>query len=371
MNLAEINKRIVDRSDLFYWQAERRVTEEEAAMLWKDRHSRIKNSQLIYKVNECLIDDKCVSIDDVDPKKQEANGSVNSNRVGHLQSGKKVIIRCHPYGVENGYFYVESLVANMLVQHGLPAYHTYAIHDCENENDCAFQVIERIDGTNIENFLKENPHKEPQLVYEMGRTMAQIHKIKVDGFGPFSNELAKKYILKGVHKSLYDSVLAGLDFDLQTLVKYDILTQEKAQQFKKLFENSKNLLSCKQAVLVHNDFADWNLLTDGQTVNGILDFDECVASDPVTDIACWSLFFKPERLKYFLNGYFSIAKRPDNFEEKFQLLKLRYSLSKMTLRTRRYTYEPTEFMKNMIKVGKQSLLDGEKFFELENEPHKQ
>lgn len=364
MNLKEVNKKIIDRSDLFYWQAERRITEQEAADIWKDRHAAIKNDELLNAVNKALVGEKCISIEEVDPNKQEANGSVNSNRIGHLESGKKVIIRCHPRGVKNGYFYVESLAAKLLAEYEIPTYRTYAIHDCENENDCAFQVIERIDGINIENFLKEHPEKEQKLVFEMGKTMANIHKIKIGGFGPFNNELAKKGILKGIHNSLYESVLAGLDFDLETLVKHNVLTAEKAKQHKELFVASKELLSCKQGVLVHNDFADWNLLTDGKTVNGVLDFDECVGSDPVTDIACWSLFFKPERLKVFLEGYFSIAEKPKNFEQKFQLLKLRYSLSKMTLRTRRYSYEQSDFMKNMIEVGKESLRAGEQYFGL-------
>lgn len=256
MNLAEVNKKIVDRSDLFYWQAERRVTEQEAAEIWKDRHAAIKNDELLKAVNKALVGEKCVSIDEVDPEKQEANGSVNSNRIGYLANGKKVIIRCHPRGVKNGYFHVESLAANLLAEHGLPTYHTYAIHDCENENDCAFQVIERIDGINIENFLQAHPEKEQKLVFEMGKTMANIHKIKVEGFGPFDNELAKKGILKGVHNTLYESVLAGLDFDLETLVRHNVLTAEKAKQHKDLFVASKELLSCKQGVLVHNDMAD-------------------------------------------------------------------------------------------------------------------
>lgn len=364
MELKDINKRIIDRSDLFYWQAERRVTEQEAADIWKDRHAAIKNDELLKAVNKVLIGEKCVSIDEVDPNTQEANGSVNSNRIGYLESGKKVIIRCHPRGVENGYFYVESLVAKFLSEYGLPTYKTYAIHDCENETDCAFQVIQRIDGYNIDNFLQAHPEKEQKLVFEMGKTMANIHKIKVEGFGPFDNKLAKNGVLKGVHSSFYKSVLAGLDFDLETLVKHNVLTVERAKQHKDLFVASKELLSCKQGVLVHNDFADWNLLTDGQKVNGILDFDECVGSDPVTDIACWSLFFKPERLKVFLNGYFSIEKKPNNFDKKFQLLKLRYSLAKMTLRTRRYSYEQSDFMKKMIEVGKESLRAGERYFGL-------
>ncbi len=362
MDLKSINKRIVDRKDVFYWQAERKISEEEAGEIWKDRHAGIKNDELVKDVNSSLKNDECVSIDEVDPNKQEINGSVNSNRVGHLKSGKDVIIRCHPKGVENGYFYVESLVAKLLIENGLPSYHTYAIHDCEGKDDCAFQVIEKIKGTVVEWFLKDHPEQEKNIVFEIGKTMAQIHKVKVDGFGPFDNKLAKSGKLKGIHNSFYDSVVAGLEYDLETLAKYAVISQEKANGFRKLFSKENPLLQCNQAVLVHNDFADWNMLTDGKKINGIIDLDECVASDPVTDIACWSLFFKPERLQKFLNGYFSVAKKPSDFDDKFQLLRLRYSLSKMTLRTRRYTYEKSDFMKNMIETGKQHLNDGAKYF---------
>ena len=36
----------------------------------------------------------------------------------------------------------------------------------------------------------------------------------------------------------------------------------------------------------------------------------------------------------------------------------------MTLRTRRYSYEQSDFMKKMIEVGKESLRAGEQYFGL-------
>ena len=36
MNLNEINQRISDRSDCFYWQTDRKISAEEAAMIWKN-----------------------------------------------------------------------------------------------------------------------------------------------------------------------------------------------------------------------------------------------------------------------------------------------------------------------------------------------
>ena len=111
-----------------------------------------------------------------------------------------------------------------------------------------------------------------------------------------------------------------------------------------------------------NDVLGDDKLTDGKDVTGILDWDECVAGDAISDIACWSTFFKPERLENFLEGYWQVADKPADFQERFELLRLRYILSKMTLRLRRYTWEQTDFMREKIEAGKVHLAQSMEFF---------
>lgn len=368
-NLNEINTRISDRSDCFYWQTDRKISVEEAAMIWKDRHSAITNEELIDKINSELQDYKLVYIKPFDENAQTSLGNVNSIRIGVLESGKEVIIRCHPKGVRNGYFYVESLAAKIALENGLPAYKTYCIHELGSEDDISYQVIEKLDGDTVQFSLKENPEREEQLVYEMGKTMAKLHKIKVNGFGPFDNEQAKNGNLKGLHKSLKDSINAGLEENLERLVKYNILTKEVADKMKKLFDNNA-LLNSDTSVLIHNDFADWNLLTDGNTITGVIDWDECVAGNPIQEIACWSTFFDPERITPFLKGYFSETLVYDHFDEMFQLMRLRYTISKMALRVKRYTYEQTPFLKSMIEKGEKHLEELSEIFSLTDQNKK-
>lgn len=365
MNLKEINERISDRSECFYWQTDRKISAEEAGMIWKDRHSAITNDELLEKINKQLVNEKLAFIKPLDLEAQTSLGNVNSIRIGVLESGEEVIIRCHPKGVKNGYFYAESLAAKIALENGIPAYKTYCIHELENENDISYQVIEKLDGDTVQFALKNNPLKEEKLVFEMGKTMAKLHKTKTVGFGPFDNELAKSGKLVGRHSSLKESISAGLDENLERLVKYEVLTLEMADKMKRLFEDN-DLLNSDISVLVHNDFADWNLLTDGNTITGVIDWDECVAGNPIQEIACWSTFFDPERIKPFLEGYFSETKMYDNFEETFQLMRLRYTISKMALRTKRYTYEKTEFLKGMIEKGTKHLEELAKIFHLKD-----
>lgn len=370
INLEEINNRICDRSDCFYWQTDRKISVEEAALIWKDRHSAITNEELFNKINSELKEDRLKYIEPFDINAQTSVGNVNSIRVGVLESGKKVVIRCHPKGVKNGYFYSESLASKVALENGIPAYKTYIIHDLNDSNDISYQVIEMLPGDSIEFYLEKYPDMENQLVYEMGKTMARLHKIKVDGFGPFDNEEAKKGHLVGTFKTLHDSINAGLDENLDRLVKYNILSKEVTVRIKTFFEENP-LLESNESVLVHNDFADWNLLTDGNTVSGVIDWDECVGGHPIQEIACWSTFFDPERIEPFLKGYYSETKKPDNFEELFQLFRLRYTISKMALRIKRYTYEQTPFMKSMIEKGEKHLKELIKIFKLEAENKKQ
>jgi aminoglycoside phosphotransferase (APT) family kinase protein len=364
LNLEEINRKIADRSDVFYWQTDRAVEPREAGEIWADRHRYFTDQQLVEALNSSLEEDKLVGVEPLDLEAQTNLGNVNSVRVGKLTSGKEVILRCHPRGVQNGYFHVEATASSIAKSSGLPSFNTLAVHDFEGHNDFAFHVLEKLPGTAIKKWLEANPDDEAKLMTQAGRMMARLHQIKVSGYGPFDNDLAKDGILQGMHGSFAESVRAGLTFNLDVLQREGILTHDQSVKIDKIFEDDNPLLQSDQAVLVHNDFADWNLLTDGNDITGILDWDECVASDPVSDIACWSTFFEPERLAGFLDGYWQVAEKPANFNDKFELMRLRYVLSKMTLRIRRYSWEPSESMKEKIRVGKLHLADSLTFFEV-------
>ncbi len=364
LDLNEINKHIADRSNVFYWQTDRAVEPEEAGQIWADRHRYFSDDEIIEKVNSILTDEKLASIIPFDPNSQTNLGNVSSVRIGVLESGKDVIIRCYPKGVTNGYFDVEAAAAHLVKQAGLPSYETVAIHDFEGGEDFAFHVLEKLPGAAIQKWLEAHPEDESQLVGKLGTMMARLHQVEVNGFGPFDNNKAREGTLEGLHSTYAIALRAGLEFNLDTLVKLDVVSTDQKQAMGDLFSDDNALLKVDKSVLIHNDFADWNLLTDGKDVTGIIDWDECVGGDPVSDIACWSTFFEPERLEAFLKGYWQVAEKPGDFQDKFVLLRLRYTLSKMTLRLRRYTWAPTDEVKMRIESGKVHLKQSLKYFGL-------
>jgi Ser/Thr protein kinase RdoA (MazF antagonist) len=350
--LERVNRKIADRTDVFYWQTDRAITPQEAETIWADRHSYFSDQDIVQAVNAELSEDKLDQLEPLDRNSQTSLGNINSVRVGSLASGKAVVIRCHPRGVQNGYFYAEAAAAKQALDAGLPAYRTLAIHELNNEDDFSFQVCEKLAGTSMAFWLRDHPDDEAKLTHDIGVKMARLHQIQVDGFGPFDNTKAKQDQLAGLHSSYGKFVRSGLAFNLSELVKRAILNDTQAKAVDKLLREDHPLLSCRQAVLIHNDMADWNVVTDGTEITGLLDWDECVGGDPVTDIACWSTFFDPSRLEGMLKGYWTVAQKPADFDEKFELLRLRYVISKMTLRTRRAEWDPSETVREKIEFGK-------------------
>ncbi len=361
IDFKKINNEIADRSDVFYWQTDRKVTPAEAGAIWADRHNYFSDAELFERINSVLANDKLAKLIPYDSGSQTNLGNVSSVRSGVLESGKEVIIRCFPKGIKNGYFHVEKLVADLVKDNGLPTYKTFAVHDLTDPDDLSFHVLEKLNGIALQKHLEAQPQDERELIFKTGAMMAKLNKIEVGGFGPFDNELAKTGKLRGLHSSLESAMNAALDFNLDVLFKEGLLSATQVKSINSLFKGN-DLLKKEKSYLVHNDFADWNVLTDGKEITAILDFDESVGGDPIQDIACWSTFFDLSRLEAFLDGYWSVSQKPNDFIDKFELYRLRYIISKMTLRIRRYNWEKTILMKEKIKIGSIHLGESLKYF---------
>jgi Predicted aminoglycoside phosphotransferase len=363
VDIDSINKRITDRSNAWYWQTGRDISLEEAMGIWTDKHSGINTRELLNLVNQ-KFGTKVVSIFNVEEDSQENLGFVNSVRKGKLADGTEIIIRCHPKGVKNGYFYVESLASNLACNHGLPSYKTYHIHELENRDDISFQIIEKCKGIAVQKWFDSNPQDVDKIMIEAGKTLAKIHEINVPGFGPFDNEQAKKGNLVGIHDSFAKSVRAGLQNSLNVLIDFNVITQEQSEELNKLYSEDSPLLKCDQGVLIHKDFVDWNMLTDGNEITGIVDWDECASGDPVADIASWSSMNPLSRMDKFLQGYFESKLKPELFDEKLQLLSLRCTIDNMALRSQRSQYIESDHLNELIALGKEQMAESFKYFQI-------
>lgn len=356
VNLKDINKRITDRKDVWFWQADLNISFAERQEIWANKHKGITNEELLLLVNRYLKDIPLADIEVYDENSQINLGFVNSVKLGKLTDGKEAIVRCHPRGIKEEYFHVESLIADTISEMGLPTYKTYLIHELEDENDIAFQLIEKCEGVALKKWFEKHPEDVERLTYETGKLLSEFHNIAVSGFGPFDCEQAKKGKIVGVHKDFISSVRAGLTRNLKVLEKYKVLTKIQSKKIDDLFNVNNPLLICEQAVLVHADWVDWNLLTsDGRKISAILDFGDCMGSDPIADIAFWSSRTSLDRIDAFLSGYFENRIKPKDFDDKFKLLSLRCVIMSMATRVQRAEFIKTKFMEDLLNLGKEQL----------------
>lgn len=365
--MAEINAGTIDRTNMFYWQVDRPVTVPEFAEIFMGRHENFDEASVIDAIETALRGTVTKyagsKVENIIGDSDYKSGSVNINRLVKLDHDREIVLKMHPVGLYNGYYNVEAAAMNA-AREFIPTAQVISVRHDAPIGGYDFMLMEKMPGQNMKNYLIGNREVETSLVRDMGRKMASLHQVKVNGFGFFDNDYARSAgKLRGIHATFREHVLAALPENLSVLVGANYLTGSQAKKITQLLTESK-LIGCESPRLLHNDMADWNVLTDGKTLTAILDWDECFAGDPVADVACWSLFFQPERLATFLEGYREIAGFGDDFEDKLHIYRLRYVVSKLSLRHRKSGVQKDNIMAGLIKAGLQALKDESAYFDL-------
>lgn len=339
---------LTDRKHCFYWQTDRILSGALYVTHFLKRHD-IPVAEL-----KRVLRGKRVEI--IAPDAGMNKGNVNIVRKVIID-GNSFVARIHPPGIKNGYFYVEKVALDECAKKQIPAPIVKEIHEAVDERDMDYMLMTVMPGTNMHVYLETDKSAEHTLLFDAGVQMAKIHEISVEKFGSFDNAIAKeKNKLVGLHDNYHDFIWTGLLENLDRLIHFQILDESQKEKIQKVFE-THNFEPLDGPRLIQNDMADWNVLTDGDKLTAVLDWDECHAGDPIADIACWSTFYSIDRLIHFLKGYTSIHALPADYDQRFHFYRLRYTVSKMALRCKRYDVDPSEFVREKIEIGKQALIE--------------
>ena len=349
-----------DRKEMFYWQSDRPFSELEIKQIFLDRFQNFDLESLTlaveYGLQQSGRSGDAARVANLDRPVQY--GSVNSvSRVG-LKDGTSVILRAHPNGIKNGYFWAEACASQKCKDIGIPACSTILIDDTQRLVPFDYMLTEVLPGRNFKEMMPVDQGLEASLLEQTGALMAKIHSIKTNGFGFFDNELAKRSgELRGIHQSWEEHVFAALDSNIAYLAGHSAISPSMAEKIREILSKHKAVIKLSEPRLVHNDVADWNELVDAERISGIVDWDECFSGDPVCDLATWTVHFPFARFPHLKQGYESVSPLPDDFEQKFHYYRLRYIVSKMTLRTKRSVYDKGEFINNLLAYSHQILED--------------
>lgn len=353
-----------DRTNMFYWQTNRRITAKQQQEIFLTRHARL-NENLLRQAVSAGMKTAGFSGDDTNVATFDpifALGSVNTVVPVILQSGRSIAIRMHPSEVKNGYFWVEALATKLAKAIGVPTYTCLVVDDTRQSVPFDYMIMTREPGKPMQELRPMPVDLEEQLVTQTGRYAALIHSIRPEGFGFFRNDIAKKKgKLVGQYDSLEEHIRAALKEDLAFLVDTQTISLVQSKTIELLFHRHASLLTGVTPVLIHNDIADWNQLTDGAHVTGMMDWDECVGGDPIMELSAYSLFFGQPRMDWFIRGYEEIRKL-GQWKETFELFKLRYLVSKLHLRKKRSLVEDSEFLRANLARGLEAMSEVFTFF---------
>lgn len=343
-----------ERSQCFYWQTDRNLTAAEYELYFLKRHE-VTVADINSTLKEGITSLSLIKeISVLDPDENVLKGNVNIVRKVRID-GNVYVVRLHPRGVKNGYFAVEAAALKKAAEKGLPVPDVLEIHEATTEKDMDFVLMTASSGITMELAIQQHPETEDDLLNQAGKLLAAVHEIEVEGFGFFNNKIAKQeQKLVGLHDSYRQFVACGLEENIDRLVSFNTIDTETADLFRHTF-SSLSYEPIHGPRLVHNDYADWNILVNDGQISAVLDWDECHAGDPIADLACWSTFFTMDRYAQFLNGYTSVTTLPDDYEQRFHYYRLRYTISKMALRVKRSLVDDSQFIKDKIEVGKVAL----------------
>jgi fructosamine-3-kinase len=330
-----------DRSQMFYWQTDRPFTPEETKSIFLDRHQTITKEELIRAIEVGMRQaghpSSVASMDDI-----LAFGSVNVVVRAVLADGTAVIVRAHPPGVPNGYFWAESIATRRAKTAGVPTYDTYYIDDSMTDFPFAFMLMEAIPGVVMSTITDMDPERDTRLIEHTGELLAKIHSVNVKRFGYFDNRIARETSqLIGNHERWEEHLFAAFVPNMRFLLDTGIITRDDVKKIDGILHGHNDLLIYTDPRLIHNDVADWNVRCDGDHIVGVLDWDECYGGDPVADFSAWSVFFPYTRMEHLKTGYQRVVPLPEGFEEKLHLYRIRYIVSKMVGRKGKIIADPT------------------------------
>jgi aminoglycoside phosphotransferase (APT) family kinase protein len=225
---------------------------------------------------------------------------------------------------------VEKLVTDAVAKIGVPTNKILYVDVSRNTYKFDFQIEEMLEGDDLEDHFSGTKEAYDNMSFELGQLTAKIHTIQYPKFGKFNEVSAVKNILEGTKETFYEYLTTRLTHDLEYLVKAEVINTKKYDNIIKVFEEYQSIINIGQGVLVHHDLADHNIMFSDNKITGIFDWEACVIGDPVLDLAScptWKTHYPRE--EKLLEGYFFISSKPDHFEEKMNIYRLRTMLWKM------------------------------------------
>jgi aminoglycoside phosphotransferase (APT) family kinase protein len=229
-------------------------------------------------------------------------------------------------------FIVDGWASETLSRAGAPTAEVCLVDLAREVCPFDFEIAREARGRTLKSFEDEETQATPpRLLSGLGRLAAVVHGVETEGFGLIDvSRIAEdgRARGRGLLKTWREYVMLNLDAHVEACRRIGAVGDEEAARIRDVFDGAADLLEGVPSRLLHGDLGAHNVLTDGERLTAIIDWEDALCGDPVFDIAYWGTFVRDEMRETFLEGYRSARALPADFERRYWLYYLRVALSK-------------------------------------------
>lgn len=199
-----------------------------------------------------------------------------------------------------------------------------------------FQILPWVEGVPLEVKGETDDTLINRALATLAHALTRLHQVHLTNYGPLDPRglfMQPKMRPRGLFDEWHDFVTRRLESHLDQCLAINALTPPEAE----IAEDIIDTVSAQadfDSVLLHGDLANVNILV----VNGgvtVIDWEDCLAGDPIWDLADWCAFHMPERWGYILDNYYLSHAKPADFELRFWAYYLRIVLARTVQRHKR------------------------------------
>jgi aminoglycoside phosphotransferase (APT) family kinase protein len=246
-----------------------------------------------------------------------------------LAGGRELVARVNAYSHRTRDFCLEldRWAAAALRRAGLPAVGVLAVDLSRSLCPWDFALLERADGVPLRHLDADESAVVAHL-RGLGKLLAGLHKIRLDGFGLLTIEPAGS--AGGVCRSWREYLTNHLDRHVEVCRAIGAVTADEAAAARAAFADAR--LDDVPAALLHGDPGGHNVFVRGGAVTGLIDWEDAVAGDPAYELAFCASFHPERRHPALFDGYFGGRQPGADFWGRFWLYFLRVALAKTVVR---------------------------------------
>jgi fructosamine-3-kinase len=218
----------------------------------------------------------------------------------------------------------------------VPVLPVYAVDTSRTVLGLDYEMLAEAPWPSLQAFNEDEPRM-LALFGELGALLAQAHAISLQGWGLLDIRplfLPGEQPPLGLHPTWRAYLEQNLGAHVEICVQIGAITGREGDVLLSLWTETDLAPATVEGCLLHGDLGSHNVLSDGSTVQSLIDWEDCLVGDPVFDVALWATFQPERRHSAFVAGYRSVRALPADFERRFWLYYLRVALAKTVHRYR-------------------------------------